>query len=494
MNNYEINKISFSEGIKLFPKETQEQIKHDIKNIGRPLAIYFDKNNPEQKYLISESDENHYNTHNINNQSGLQYGHYDFNSFEKAENDIGFKINLQNGYDNNNFKTTITDISTKKSINDFTLDEKISILLDLKTPEYFPKLQEYWKQRHPRYKEHDYAVQPYFIEKIMEQNPNEFNLKNESIDKILKSKKLFLDNLIKNEFKNSTEEETISQNLKILIKYKNQPDTKIETGITSYEEASNFTNFKKDYNVSDYSVIFDLTNDKPQIIESTDKYKQTTKIIEFLDEENNITDNIPYFKDFENKKEVQNKLDFMFNNMKENKFIPAYNNKDNNFLIFDMNNKTIQNNLNPNQLLTKGIEIIKNDVKTKEKRNNIKTLTELNKIDLSQKNINETKKIKKLKEELKDYKLKLKNAENKIKENQDFTKTIEKIKTRDKEIFQDYNLAEIFKGLNHDEINECWMKTKIYADSIRNSKKETKSNINQNEKNENTGNSRKGSR
>ena len=184
----------------------------------------------------------------------------------------------------------------------------------------------------------------------------------------------------------------------------------------------------------------------------------------------------------------------MFNNMKENKFIPAYNNKDNNFLIFDMNNKTIQNNLNPNQLLTKGIEIIKNDVKTKEKRNNIKTLTELNKIDLSQKNINETKKIKKLKEELKDYKLKLKNAENKIKENQGFTKTIEKIKTRDKEIFQDYNLAEIFKGLNHDEINECWMKTKIYADSIRNSKKETKSNINQNEKNENTGNSRKGSR
>ena len=67
-----------------------------------------------------------------------------------------------------------------------------------------------------------------------------------------------------------------------------------------------------------------------------------------------------------------------------------------------------RDNLNPNQLLTKGIEIIKNDVKTKEKRNNIKTLTELNKIDLSQKNINETKKIKKLKEELKDYKLKLK--------------------------------------------------------------------------------------
>lgn len=494
MRNYEINKIAFSEGIKTFPIETQNRILHDVKNVGNPLYIYYDKEKPEQKYLLSERSNNSFATHNILD-NGLYYGHYENNSFEHAENDIAHKIDLQNGFYDNDFTKSITDISKTKTINDFTMDEKIPIILNItEITEQFPQINEYWDYLHPRHKDHKFEVQPYLIKEMFENNPDEFNLNNEAINNIIKKSKNnpFFKDLIKDKFKQQTQkEEEFSLDYKTLVSYKNEPGTKFEEGFTSLDEAAHFIEYQKDINKLNYSVMFDFSKDNIEIINSTNKYGEKIKVIDFLNKNNNITDNIPYFDNFKNKEEMQLRLNKIFVDMAKNNHIPAYNIKENSFLIIDKETKSIKKDLTFNQILKDGIEIIEKNNPSDEQRIDLKIIKELSKKNLSEKSKNnktvKDKEIDRLKEELKKAQKEIKNLRN-------FNETLSKVMKRDNQIFQGHKLAEIFKNLEKNEINECWKKTQIFADSIRKSKEETKSNINLNEKSENTGNSGKRSR
>lgn len=470
-----IYKITYKENINNLSPSLQQSITEiSNSNFQKPLYFYFNEQKPEINYLIFEKNENTYNLYKIDKKNNLINFQKELNKFEKTEKDIIFEINKNS----NNKNYNITDITKNKSIEDFSINEKILLLTNIKTQEYYPEIKNLWNLIHPKNKEYEYEIRPDFIENVMKKNPEKFNLNNPGINTILNKAKneKYLEKIKEIIYKTSLEPEKMTDKLAIIIEYKNKDKlfSKIEKNITSIEESQNCLDYlTKNASANFYNAtIIEFDNENVEI-----KNKTNEENISLLNNENrkkDIINQIPYFDNYENKKEIFNKLNFLLNDLQEKNYIVGFNKTSKDFLLFDITNKSIETNLSFNKIIEKGIESMKYITKyipkknTKERNNNIKLFEKINKKDLSKQHVS-TNKNSNINNENKRLNEDLKKAHEEIDKLKQFNETLIKISEKDQSIFQNYNLAQIFKGLNKEEINDCWKKTKIYADSIRES-------------------------